>query len=75
MLGACDMDGLDEEVIEGAIDMLGSADGEVVGLNEGDSVGFFEGWNDGDAVVGESVGISDGVSVGFVVVGYAVGCV
>jgi hypothetical protein len=73
-LGDFELDGLEDELSDGTIDILGGEFGEIVGLNEGDSVRFLEGWDDGDAVVGKPVGTSDGVSVGVAVVGNVVGC-
>lgn len=54
--------------------MLGEDVGASVGLYEGDSVGFFDGLNDGDAVVGKSVGFVEGMTVGVAVTGAVVGC-
>jgi hypothetical protein len=72
-LGHRELDGMDDELSDGTIDIRGGEVGEIVGLNEGDSVGS---WRNEimEVQFGESVSTLDGVSVGVASVGNVVGC-
>jgi hypothetical protein len=72
-LGHRELDGLDDKLSDSTIDIWGDEVGEIIGLNEGDSVGS---WRDEimEMKSGKSVSTSDGVSVGVASVGNAVGC-